>query len=134
MVHILRGQILCQFYKWFFRFEFVLEFNGEMYTLCLWFEFMEYVDGPSLWVLFRHAFYDVVFYVDFRGCIFGLSFQSNIWIDYMCCVYGYIFWDRFTGGVCNLNVEAKFTNQVYESSLLVVFLGWLLMKDYLVPF
>ena len=65
-----------------FRFEFILEFNGEMYALCLWFKFMEYVYGASLWVLFRHTFYEVVFYVDFRGCVFGFSFQSNIWIDY----------------------------------------------------
>jgi len=65
MVHILRGQILCRFYKWFFRFEFILEFNGKMYQLCLWFKFMEYVYVASLWVLFRHTFYEVVFYVDF---------------------------------------------------------------------
>jgi len=113
MVHILRGQILCRFYKWFFRFEFILEFNGEMYALCLWFKFMEYVYGASLWVLFRHTFYEVVFYVDFRGCVFGFSFQSNIWIDYTWCVYGYILWDRFTGGVCDSSVEVEFTDQVY---------------------
>ena len=74
-------------------------------------------------MLFRHTFYEVVFYVDFRGCVFGFGFQSNIWIGYTCWVYGYILWDRFTGGVCNLNVEAEYTDQVYESSLLVVFLG-----------
>jgi len=96
-----------------------------MYALCLWFKFMEYVYGPSLWVLFRHTFYEVVFYFDFRGCVIALSFQSHIWIDYTCCVYGYILWKRFTGRVCDLSVGAEFTYQVYELSLLVVFSGWL---------
>ena len=68
----------------------MVKFNGEMYALCLWVEFMEYVYEPSLWVLFWHTFYEVVFYVNFRGCVFGLSFQSNTWIDYTCCVYGLV--------------------------------------------
>jgi len=36
-------------------------------------------------------------YFDFRGCVFGLSFQSNVWIDYTCFVYGLSLCDRFTG-------------------------------------
>ena len=84
---------------------------------------MEYVYGASLWVLFRHTFYEVVFYVDFRGWVFGFSFQSNVWIDYTGCVYRYILWDRFSGRVCDLSVGAEFTYQVYELSLLVVFSG-----------
>ena len=74
-------------------------------------------------MLFRHTFYEVVFYADFRGWVFGCSFQSNVWIDYTCCVYGYILWDRFTGGICDSSVEVEFIDQVYESSLLVVFPG-----------
>jgi len=58
-----------------FRFEFMLQFTGEMYALCLWVELMEDVYGPSLRALFWHTFYDVEFYVDFRGCVFGLSFR-----------------------------------------------------------
>jgi len=54
---------------------------------------------------------------------FGLSFQSNIWIDYTRCVYGLSLWDRFTCGVCDSSVGAEFTDQVYKSSLLVVFSG-----------
>jgi len=38
---------------------------GEVYGICL---------QPSLRMLFRQAFYEVEFYVDFRGCVFGLSF------------------------------------------------------------
>ena len=87
---------------------------GEVYGICL---------QPSLRMLFRQTFYKVEFYVDFRGWVFGLSFQSNIWIDYTCFVYGLIFWVRFTGGVCGSSGEAKFTDQVYESSLLVVLSG-----------
>jgi len=73
----------------------MLEFMGEMYVLCLWVEFMKYVYEPSLRVLFQQTFYEVEFYVDFMGCVFVLSFQSNIWIDYTCCVYGFSLWDRF---------------------------------------
>jgi len=80
MVHILRGQILCRFYKWFFRFEFILEFNGEIYALCLWVKFMEYVYEPSLWVLFQHTFYEVVFYIDFRGCVICFSFMDRLYV------------------------------------------------------
>jgi len=61
-------------------------------------------------MLFWHTFYEVIFYVDFRGCVFGLSFQSNTWIDYTCCVYGLSLWDRFTGGVCDSSIEAEFTD------------------------
>jgi len=44
-----------------------------------------------------NTFYDVEFYVDFRGFVFGLSFQSNVWIDYTCFVYGWTLCDRFMG-------------------------------------
>jgi len=48
-----------------------------------------------------NTFYDVEFHFDFRGCVFGLSFQSNVWIGYTCFVYGLSLCDRFTGGVCD---------------------------------
>jgi len=83
---------------------------------------MEYVYRPSLRVLFRQTFYEVEFYVDFRR-VFGLSFQSNIWINYTCCVNGLSLWDRFTGRVCDLSFQTELTDQVYQSSLLVVFSG-----------
>ena len=86
-------------------------------------ELMEYVYGPSLRVLFRHTFYDVELYVDFRGCVFGFSFQSNIWIDYTCCVYGLSLWDRLKGRVCDSGFQVEFTKQVYKSSLVVLFSG-----------
>ena len=51
---------------------------GENYGICL---------QPSLRMLFRQTLYEVKFYVDFRGCVFGLSFQSNVWIDYTCFLF-----------------------------------------------
>ena len=67
--------------------------------LCLWVGFREYVYWSNLQVLFWHTFYEVVFYVEFRGYVFGLIFQSNILIDYTCSVYGLSLWNRFTGRV-----------------------------------
>jgi len=52
-----------------------------------------------------------------------LSFQSNIWIAYTCCVYALSLKDRFTGRVCDTSFQIEFTDQVFECSLLVIFLG-----------
>jgi len=93
-------------------------------------KFMRCVYGSNLWNMFTNQI---------CGCYFGTHFMKSyfmsisgvvflvsvLWIDYTCCVYGYILWDRFTGGVCDSSVEAKFTDQLYESSLLVVFSGCL---------
>ena len=70
-----------------------------------------------------NTFYDVEFYVDFRGCVFGFSFQSNIWTDYTCFVYGLSLCDRFTGRVCGPSFHIEFTDIVYECGLLVIFSG-----------
>ena len=95
---------------------------GEVYGICL---------QPSLRMLFRQTFYEVKFYVDFRGCVCGLSFQSNIWIDYTCCVYGLSFWDRLTGRVCDPSFQTEFTDQVYECSLLLIFFGLTLQIQFI---
>jgi len=87
---------------------------GEVYGICL---------QLCLRMSVRQTFYEVEFYVDFRGCVVGLSFQSNIWIDYTCCVYGLSLWDRFTGRVCDPRFQTEFTDQVYECSFLVIFSG-----------
>ena len=87
---------------------------GEVYGICL---------QPSLRMLFRQTFYKVEFYVDFRGWVLGLSFQSNVWIDYTCFVYGLSLCDRFTGRVCDPSFQTEFTDQVYECGLMVIFSG-----------
>ena len=95
---------------------------------------MRCVYGSNLWNMFTGRVYGCYFGTHFTRsyCMsilgvmcFGLSFQSNIWIDYTRCVYGLSLWDRFTCGVCDSSVGAEFTDQVYKSSLLVVFSGWL---------
>ena len=87
---------------------------GDLFRICL---------EPSLRVLFRQTLYEVEFYVDFRGCTFGLSFQFNVWIDYTCFVYGLSLCDRFTGRVCGPSFQIDFTYIVYECGLLVIFSG-----------
>jgi len=69
--------------------------------------------------------YEVEFYVNFWGCVFAMSFQSNVWIDYTCFVYEFSLCDRFTGRVCDTRFQIEFTDEVYECGLIVIFSGWL---------
>jgi len=94
--HILRGEILFRFNGRLFRFGFMLEFTGEICVMSEWLKFMEYAYS-RVYGCYYNTFYEVEFYVNFRGCVFGLSFQSNVWIDYTCFVYGLSLCDRFTG-------------------------------------
>jgi len=72
---------------------------------------------------YLNTFYEVQFYVDFRGCAFGLSFQSNVWINYTFFVYGLSLCNRFTSRVCVPSFQIEFTDIVYECGLLVIFSG-----------
>ena len=123
MAHILGGQILCRFIGDFFD-------SGLCSNLMV--KCIRCVYGSNLWNMFTGRVYGYYFGTHFMrsyfmlilGVVcFGLSFQSNIWIDYTCYVYGLSLWDRFRGGVCDSSVGAEFTDQVYESSLLVIFSG-----------
>ena len=83
-------------------------------------EVMEYAYS-RVYGCYFNTFYEVEFYVDFQVCVFGLSFQSNVWIDHTCFVYGLSLCDRFTGLVCDPSFQTEFTNQVLGCSLLVIF-------------
>jgi len=98
----------------------MLEFTGEICVMSEWLKFMEYAYS-RVYGCYFNTFYEVEFYVDFQVCVFGLSFQSNVWIDHTCFVYGLSLCDRFTGLVCDPSFQTEFTNQVLGCSLLVIF-------------
>ena len=125
-----------------FYFDITCDYFGSGLCSNLQVKFVWCLNGWSLWNMLTaeftdvilQTFYEIKFYVDFRGCVFCLSFHSNIWIDYTCCVYRLSLWVRFTGRVCDPSFYTEFTDHVCECSLLLVFWCWLCKSTLLVNF
>jgi len=89
MDRVYRSKFLAEFTSQVYRKTLLVLFTGLIYLLSFVLLFEPSLPiGFTHRVLHRQTFYEVEFYLDCRRYVFGLSFQSNIWIDYTCCVYG----------------------------------------------